>query len=776
MNDVGVYVGIQPKMSATSANVVKETGVFTADLPTSDGSTQTMQKVNAVGGVGEIAAVVSVLPDLDQLPVDILLSTRCVVWNYHPRDNGKPTKVPYQPHRPGLRAAVDDATTWSDFSTAYDAVADGKADGCGIVLGDGAIGVDLDQCRDPKTGEIAAAALTLVRALNSYTEISPSGTGLHVLVRGQLPPGGRRKNNVEMYADLRYFTVTGQHLEGTPREIFDRTRELAAIHAEIFRSERPATTSVRHSAPATDLDDATLLTLAANAKNGAVFSALWRGDVSRYDGDKSAADLALCNCLAFWTGRNADRMDQLFRLSGLMRLKWDSRRKDSTYGADTIGRAIADCQSVYESSIDIEIDDEASPAPPLTEATKMRIAWPVLADTAYVGALGTVVRTISPFTEADPVALLAHLAVGFGNLTGRSAHVLVGATPHHANENVLITGDTSVGRKGTAWDDSLGMLTDVDRDWAGSRVMGGLSSGEGLIAEVRDPSQDGEDPGVPDKRLLVVETEFSKVLRVCRREGNILSTVLRQAWDSGTLRTLTRGQPLRASGAHISIVGHCTPRELRKELRAVEMGNGFANRFLLVLVRRSQLLPDGGRIRDGDRKQLVRLLEDAVALARTRTEMTRTADAQDHWRQIYADLTGAHDGLVGSLCNRATAHVIRLSLIYALADGSPVITFAHQQAAHALWQFSEASCNYVFGHCVGDRLADYLLTLIRDAERTGLTQTEISAALGRHRKKDEIHEALQTLVDYGVITSTQEIGKGRAATRWYPSEYAKDAK
>jgi primase-polymerase (primpol)-like protein len=144
--------------------------------------------------------------DLDRVPEEIANSTRAVVWNLEERD-GKPTKVPYVSRRPAERASVNDPTTWGTFSEARAAVEDGKADGVGIVLGDGLIGIDIDDCRDPETGAITPAARAIVDIVGSYTEIRPSGCGVHILVRGLPPPTGRRKGNIEMYDGGRYFAA-----------------------------------------------------------------------------------------------------------------------------------------------------------------------------------------------------------------------------------------------------------------------------------------------------------------------------------------------------------------------------------------------------------------------------------------------------------------------------------------------------------------------------------------------------------------------------------------
>src|SRR5207249_38342 len=173
--------------------------------------------------------------------------------------DGKRTKPPYDP-RTGDYASVTDPATWTTFDAARTAACAGRYDGIGRVLiaDERFVGIDLDHCRDRETGAIAPWAQQIVDALRSYTETTPSGEGLRIFVRGTLPPGGRRRGNVEVYDRDRYLTVTGAHLDGTPLTIEDRTAELAAVHARIF-GVPPAPTNGQPPAEPVDLDDAALL-------------------------------------------------------------------------------------------------------------------------------------------------------------------------------------------------------------------------------------------------------------------------------------------------------------------------------------------------------------------------------------------------------------------------------------------------------------------------------------------------------------------------------------
>lgn len=243
--------------------------------------------------------------------------------------------------------------------------------------------------------------------------------------------------------------------------------------------------------------------------------------------------------------------------------------------------------------------------------------WPApLEPAAHYGLIGDIVRCIAPHTEADVAGLTFMFLTAIGNLIGRTAHFTINRTNHFTNLFMVAVGRTSTGRKGTALDIVQDVVKEADATWIG-RCVSGMVSGEGLIWGVRVPiyrreKEQGEykevltDPGVTDKRLFVVESEFGGTLKVTSREGNNLSSVVRQAWDSGTLRSLVKNSPGHATNAHISILANITDNEAIRHLSNLEATNGFANRFLWVAVRRSRLLPDGSIIETKLVKELAR--------------------------------------------------------------------------------------------------------------------------------------------------------------------------
>jgi hypothetical protein len=220
---------------------------------------------------------------------------------------------------------------------------------------------------------------------------------------------------------------------------------------------------------------------------------------------------------------------------------------------------------------------------------------------AFYGLAGEIASAVEPHTESDPVAILSQVLLLAGSAMGATPRFRVEGDTHGTKLFVVLVGQTSRGRKGTSLKQAEVPIRLADPAWADECKPSGLSSGEGVIYAVRDPTVkivDGEpqvaDQGVEDKRAVIVETEFCSTLRVMGREGSTLSAVLRNAWDTGDLRVLTRNSPMRATGTHVSVIGHITAEELRRELSTTDGANGFANRFLFISVYRSKLLPEGG--------------------------------------------------------------------------------------------------------------------------------------------------------------------------------------
>lgn len=390
--------------------------------------------------------------------------------------------------------------------------------------------------------------------------------------------------------------------------------------------------------------------------------------------------------------------------------------------------------------------------------------WPEpLAEEAYQGLAGEIVHAIEPETEADPVAILGHLLVCFGNVVGPQPHFAVEADRHPMNVFAIFVGPTGAGRKGTALGYARRIFHEIDPAWEQNQIQQGLSSGEGLIFHVRDPA--GQDPGVDDKRLLAAETEFGSPLRIMERDGNTLSGTVRQAWDAGPLRILSKNSPAVATGAHVSILGHISIDEVRYRLNHIEVANGFANRFLWFCVRRSQSLPDGGAVGDS-LHPLIDRLRASVEFARTVGALHRDDDARALWHERYSALSEGRPGLYGAITARAAAQVTRLQCIYALIDRSAIVTVEHLKAALAVWQYVEDSVRCTFGSALGDPIADRILSELRN-NSLGLSRTAIRDLFQRHAKEQDVTRALNLLASPELVRKEMTTTGGRPVETWY---------
>jgi putative DNA primase/helicase len=301
--------------------------------------------------------------NFNNIPDDLRNSHQWILWRSEVRE-GKPTKVPYQVS--GEMAQSNNKRTWSTFYTAVHAYRKGGYDGIGFMFSkdDPFIGIDIDHCMND--GEFSPLADEVIEMMDSYTELSPSGDGIHIIVKGDLPieKGTGKKNpelGLEVYRHGRYFTFTGD--SQNVYEVVERTDELGLLFQKYFQDKKPIQQSspVKQNNSIDHLSDSELWEKMFNSKNGSNIKSLFQGNL--INGDHSSTDLALCNHLAFWTNKDAAKMDSMFRESNLMRDKWDEERGEQTYGAMTIDNAIYSTSSTIadfqeEKPYQIYIGDE----------------------------------------------------------------------------------------------------------------------------------------------------------------------------------------------------------------------------------------------------------------------------------------------------------------------------------------------------------------------------------------------------------------------------------
>ena len=414
------------------------------------------------------------------------------------------------------------------------------------------------------------------------------------------------------------------------------------------------------------------------------------------------------------------------------------------------------------------------------ETGERREAPVAMDEAAFYGLAGEIVAHLSSSSESCLAAILVSFLIGWGVGLGRGHHTRVGHTKHWLNEFTMLVGPTG-GGKGSSWSPVAKLLSDVDGAFGEEGVLTDLSSGEGIVAAVRDPvvrtvTEKGhkagklfentkevvDDEGVGDKRKLFLLSEFGTVLAVARRQGNTLTGRLKEAWDSGRLEIGTK-ERMRATNAHIGMITHITPEELMARLSEEEASSGFGNRFLLVWTMRRQLLPHGGKLRPlADLVHVLHLLKDQVAV----DLLQRDREANWMWEGIYQDLTRPKRGLFGKMIGRRQAHVLRLSALYATLENATMIRPPHLLAALAVWEYCERTAWFLFGRRTGIDVADRIYTeLLR--RPAGLPKSAIAELLGGGFPAETLFRSLMMLTETGRIYSERQVGHGGREVEMY---------
>ena len=398
-------------------------------------------------------------------------------------------------------------------------------------------------------------------------------------------------------------------------------------------------------------------------------------------------------------------------------------------------------------------------------------AKPELPDAALAGPIGEAVAICAPECEAAPVSILLPALVIFGCMMGRRVTQDIGGTIHYHNLFGMLVGDTGEGRKGTGNAVAHRVMRLVDAPFMTANVAGGLSSGEGVIGRVADPkAREGVALPPRDTRLHIAEEEAGTVFTRMKRDGNSLSGVLRQAWDGRTLSTLTRKDDggLIAKEPHISCVMQVTGEELKKGLGDIELVNGFMNRFLVCYTERVRLLPFGRPVDPVRLGQPVAHLQAALqALAATDAVALGWAPAaiEMYGETIYPSLRPL-PGRLAAMTARGAPIIRRLAGIYCVSRGDFTLSVDDLTSAQAIWDYSVASIQYVYGGGVLSALAQRMLDALTEAGDAGLTLTalRIRVAGGQKTGKPEWDAALVELQQGKRVHVSTEQTPGRSKT------------
>ncbi|WP_423414874.1 DUF3987 domain-containing protein [Hyphomicrobium sp. B1] len=404
--------------------------------------------------------------------------------------------------------------------------------------------------------------------------------------------------------------------------------------------------------------------------------------------------------------------------------------------------------------------------------------WPKLSRAAMYGLAGEIAHIATEHSEADPVAVHLTMLTSVGAMMGRSRYFCINDSYHHARLMTALVGGTGKGRKGTSWGPVHRLiLATQDKIRAESTVpfplgkplqihYGPLSSGEGLVDSIRDKMNDEDEYGTEDKRLLVIEAELGAALRAIQRNGNNLSTMMRNAWDGTTLSPMTKRQNrITATNPHICVVAHVTSQELSALLGVGDIWGGFANRFLWTCVRRRAIVPFPKSLAQDDVDRISSELARVVRYqAEHPREMRLTNSASDLWANVYLELQSVeHSGVLGACTSRGEAQTLRLALTFALIDGSDWIEERHIEAGLSMWRYADDSARYLFGGSESDPIG----SAIKQALSAGaMAQNDIRDLFGRHVPAARLADSLKDLQDRGQVTFKEEKTGGRPRRMW----------
>ncbi|MBI4795899.1 MAG: DUF3987 domain-containing protein [Deltaproteobacteria bacterium] len=475
----------------------------------------------------------------------------------------------------GGNAMANNPRTWGEFELAvrhWEAHKNNGIAGIGYEFDadDPFSGVDLDNCHNPETGEIEPWAQEIITSLDSYTEISPSGRGVHIIIKGAVHTGGNKKGLVEMYSRGHYFTMTGRHLEGTPTTIEDRQQELEALHREVFGEAQKPKTPPTRPIPALDLSDQELIDRAHQATNGEKFGRLWRGDTSGYS-SASEATAALLNLLVFWFGANPARIDRLFRQSGLIRDKWDRPTSGSTWGALEIQKAMARATEFYapgqgppdDASSHREKGEKAA-----IEAPDPLI--PIFPEGVMTGAAGAFARCYASYLETPKPFLFLNYLTLLGHVVSDKITLASEIAPQPRLYTINL-GESSDTRKTTSINKVHSFFLDVVKP-EDINLIFGVGSAEGLTKAFRE-----------NHRGVLVLDELKALVQKMRIDSSVLLPCINTLFELNLYHSLTKNHDIKIDNAELCLLAASTVDTYRSMFTPQFLDIGFVNRLFIIV-------------------------------------------------------------------------------------------------------------------------------------------------------------------------------------------------
>ena len=622
------------------------------------------------------------------IPTELKVLQQWICWKTVIR-KGKPTKVPIS--ITGNNASSTNPETWSTFENAKTFFeTHEKIDGIGFVFSekDPFCGIDLDQC--VTNNVINPTATKWIDKINSYTEFSPSNTGVHIIGMAK-KPGARCRTgeldwckHVEIYDKDRFFTFTGNPANGKLK-VNKCQPQLTAFYNILFP---PSNSNKTQQFIA--LEDNAIIDKAMQAKNGMKFQALWQGDISGYV-SASEADLALCVIIAFWTGNDYNRIDKIFRQSKLYRDKW---LRDN-YREATINKAIELCSDTYtpsnKTSRNIPVTEKTKTRPPLPNLKNIdKVSMPVFPASACQGIVATYKKALAHATEAPDEFHFACLQNIIGLAAGRGSHLFSAYNPIRPNFYTCLIAPTGQARKTTSMNLALNLLPATE---CGIEVTQRLATPEGLLGIMKER-------GHFHPKVIATLSELATLMTKAKSQtGAGLIEVITEVFDfHRTYRHPTLSNPIVVEEPFLSILAGSTQSWLEKSLSDSEVLGGFSNRWIYFTGEPKAPIPIQDNVEEINEYQEVRNTILNLALNEPLGEIRMDANAEKLWNEAYISFYNRKwkNETIASMVQRIPNYIHKTALVFAIAKFSRSITQEEMKPAIDLGNYFIQTIHYIF--------------------------------------------------------------------------------
>jgi len=669
-------------------------------------------------------------------------------------------------------ASVTNTSTWLSFNDSvalaqHIAALTGEPTRIGFVLtaNDPYGVIDLDNKEEIE--ERKSEHQEIIKRANSYTEVSLSGKGYHIFVKGNIGKGRRKDSKgVELYTRERYIICTGDVYHST--DIINGEDILNQLLAHMDS----VVTHTVEDKPQVDNDEVILQRLSMGA-NGSKFQEHYQNNWLNHERvfkakykypSASEADAALSMMIMFYS-QNQQQGERIFKSSALG-ADVARRGKGPAYISNTIQSArnkqasIAARNEALVSAVNFEgmIANAESKLNEDINEDPWGIPIPHLRPEAFHGILKYIVEVGSENSEAVPAALGMNTLSRFAATLGREVHIAFGDDFKTLTLFSIVIGPSGFGRKGTSAKLPERIFKEVELYLQNPFPLithRDINTGEGLIYALRDPKD--KDPGIIDKRAYFEISEFSIILSRAKKEASTVTQVIRDLWDGNNLQTLTKGESSKSTCPHGVISGHITKDEFLKMATKTDFVNGFLNRFFIMHSLRTKVVHDPHPVNQEVICEIAKYISEALQLTfnRDSKSILFTEKGLKRFIELKIGLEKPRSETVKTLMVREISYLRMLAALIALINKKQEIDVPHLDAAVAWIDYWEETVEYCFTtleqqifHEEIVALSNDIVRLVKQLGNKNITQTQIYKAITKNGAMKNMHSLMIKAVDF----------------------------